>query len=262
VDKLSFIELERVSKSFDKGVNFAILDISLSIERGCFLTLLGASGAGKSTLLKFINRLIVPDGGKITIGSNDITRTEVWTLRREVGYVFQGAGLFPHLTVADNIGITPSLLGWKPQIISARVKELLDLVELPLGYATRYPATLSGGERQRVAIARAIAARPAIVLLDEPFGALDPITRDSLATAYRHLHLKFDLTTIMVTHDVQEALLLSDRIVVMNDGRIIADDNPQALMEDSQPKEVRDLMSVPKRQSERIAAIAANRIRF
>jgi osmoprotectant transport system ATP-binding protein len=171
-----------------------------------------------------------------------------------IGYVFQGIGLFPHMSVGENIGITPQLLGWPAEEITARIGELLDLVELPRSYVSRLPAALSGGQRQRAAVARAIAARPRIVLMDEPFGALDPITRDSVGSAYRALHDKLGLTTLMVTHDVQEAVLLADRIAVMKSGRLLAHDTPQALMSASDP-DVAALMAMPKRQAERIRII-------
>src|SRR5262249_28124155 len=164
-------------------------------------------------------------------------------------------GLFPHMSVAENIAITPQLLGWARAEIAARVEELLELVGLPRSYAPRSPAALSGGEQQRVGVARAIAARPRIVLMDEPFGALDPITRDAVGSAYRSLHHRLGLTPIMVTHDVQEAMLMADRIAVMSGGRILADDTPRALILNQVDAEVRDLMAMPKRQAERIRAL-------
>jgi osmoprotectant transport system ATP-binding protein len=178
-------------------------------------------------------------------------------LRRRIGYVFQGIGLFPHMRVGENIGITPQLLGWKPPEIAARVEELLDLVGLPRGYAARFPDALSGGEAQRVSVARALAARPRIVLMDEPFGALDPVTRDAIGSAYRGLHERLGLTTVMVTHDVQEAVLLADRIVVMSAGRVRAQGTPAELMGSATDPDVAALMAMPKRQAERIAAVMA-----
>ena len=215
----------------------------------------GATGSGKTTLLKFINRLIHPDGGTVKIDGDDVATADAPQLRRKIGYVFQGAALFPHMSVEENIGITPRLLGWQPASIAERVKELLDLVELPQHYCSRDPATLSGGERQRVAIARSIAARPRIVLMDEPFGALDPVTRDAVGAAYRKLHDQLGLTSIMVTHDVQEALLLADRIAVMKAGEVLVNDTPQALMTASDIPDVADLMAMPKRWAERISTI-------
>src|SRR5215212_7142784 len=249
-----FVEIDRVSKSFDGGRTFAVHETMLPVEAGAFVAVVGASGSGKTTTLKFINRLIEPDNGEVRIEGERVADIDAPALRRRIGYVFQGIGLFPHMKVGENIGITPQLLGWPEHEIAARVQELLDLVSLPQDYATRLPAQLSGGERQRVSVARAIAARPRIVLMDEPFGALDPITRDAIGTAYRALHDKLGLTTIMVTHDVQEAVLLADRIVVMKAGRILADDTPRMLMTRSSP-DVAALMAMPKRQVDRIRTI-------
>ncbi len=251
----ALIEIDRVCKSFDGGRTFAVRDATIGIETGAFIALVGASGSGKTTTLKFINRLVEPDGGEVRIAGVRVDTVDAPTLRRSIGYVFQGIGLFPHMRVGENIAITPQLLGWKPTEIAARVEELLDLVGLPRGYAARFPAALSGGEAQRVSVARALAARPRIVLMDEPFGALDPVTRDVLGAAYRGLHGRLGLTTIMVTHDVQEAVLLADRIVVMSTGRIRAQGTPATLMASTADPDVTALMAMPKRQAERIAAI-------
>ena len=177
----TLIEIDRVCKSFDGGRSFAARDVSLAIEAGAFLALVGASGAGKTTTPEGHQPPDRADSGEVRIGGKPVTAVDAPTLRRSIGYVFQGIGLFPHMSVGENIAITPQLLGWPAAEIDARVRELLDLVELPQGYATRYPATLSGGQQQRVGVARAIAARPKIVLMDEPFGALDPLTRDAIA---------------------------------------------------------------------------------
>jgi osmoprotectant transport system ATP-binding protein len=249
------IELHRVSKSFDGGRSFAINNLSLVIEEGSFVALVGASGSGKTTTCKFINRLIEPDAGEIRIERRAIASIPPADLRRGIGYVFQGVGLFPHMRIGENIGITPQLLGWPRADIEARTAELLDLVGLPQAYGSRFPDALSGGERQRVGVARAIAARPRIVLMDEPFGALDPLTRDGLGSAYRDLHDSLSLTTVMVTHDVQEAVLLADRIVVLQAGRILADDAPRALMRGHADPDVARMMSMPARQAERVRRI-------
>jgi osmoprotectant transport system ATP-binding protein len=248
------IEIDKVRKTFDGGRTFSVADVTLPVESGVFLAVVGSSGSGKTTMLKFINRLIEPDGGEIRIDGAAVATGDAPALRRRIGYVFQGIGLFPHMSVGENIGITPQLLGWPAEEITARIGELLDLVELPRSYVSRLPAALSGGQRQRAAVARAIAARPRIVLMDEPFGALDPITRDSVGSAYRALHDKLGLTTLMVTHDVQEAVLLADRIAVMKSGRLLAHDTPLALMSATNP-EVAALMAMPKRQAERIRII-------
>ena len=249
------IELHRVSKSFDGGRGFAVNDLSLTINRGSLIALVGASGSGKTTTCKFINRLIDPDAGEVRIDQRTVASIPPAELRRGIGYVFQGIGLFPHMRVGENIGITPQLLGWPRADIEARTAELLDLVGLPETYASRFPDALSGGERQRVGVARALAARPRIVLMDEPFGALDPLTRDGLGSAYRDLHDRLGLTTVMVTHDVQEAVLLADRIVVLKAGQIIADGTPSALMRGHPNPEVAAMMSMPARQAARVQQI-------
>ena len=252
----TLIEVDGIVKSFDHGRSLALGEVSLAIEAGSFVALVGASGSGKTTLLKTINRLIEPDRGQIRISGERIDEVDAPTLRRGIGYVFQAVGLFPHLTIGENIGITPRLLGWQPAEIATRVSELFDLVALPQSYASRFPEALSGGQQQRVGVARALAARPRIVLMDEPFGALDPLTRDGLGSAYRDLHVRLGLTTVMVTHDIQEAVLLADRILVMASGRIIADDTPRALMSGHASPAVAALMASPKRQAERVRAIS------
>ena len=251
----ALIEIDKACKSFDGGVTFAVRDATIAFEAGTFTAVVGTSGSGKTTLLKFINRLVEPDSGEVRIEGVRVGTIDAPTLRRRIGYVFQGIGLFPHMRVGENIGITPHLLGWDRPQIAMRVEELLDLVGLPASYVSRFPDALSGGQAQRVSVARAIAARPRIVLMDEPFGALDPVTRDTLGSAYRQLHERLGLTTIMVTHDVQEAALLADRIVVMSAGRILADGTPRALMSQATDPEVAALMAMPKRQAARIAAI-------
>jgi len=249
------IELNSVTKSFDGERSHALRDVSLAIDTGGFIALVGTSGSGKTTALKMINRLLEPDSGQVRFEGEAVEHLDAPTLRRRIGYVFQGIGLFPHMTVGENIAITPRLLGWSKADIAARVAELLDLVELPPSYAARFPHALSGGQRQRAGVARAIAARPRVMLMDEPFGALDPVTRDTLGTAYRALHEKLGMTTVMVTHDVQEAVLLADRIVVMSAGRIAADDTPAALLSEQTDAEVSALMAMPRRQAERISTL-------
>lgn len=254
-DEPPAIRLDCVSKSFDGGRNFAIRDVTLSIAPGSFVAMVGASGSGKTTLLKCINRLVEPDGGAVFVDGHPVSDSPPHELRRHIGYVFQGIGLFPHLSVAENIGITPHLLGWPRSEIAVRVAELLTLVELPADYGARMPDALSGGQRQRVGIARALAARPGILLMDEPFGALDPITRDTLGQACRRLHDRLGLTTVLVTHDIFEAVLLADRIVVIRDGRIIADGAPRSLLTDPPDEDVRALMEMPRRQADRVRAL-------
>ena len=232
----------------------AVDDVSLEVAGGEFLAIVGGSGSGKTTLLRLANRLIEADKGRITIEGEDVRALDVVTLRRRIGYVFQNGALFPHLAVAANIGITPKLLGWPPADISARVDELLDLVRLDLAHRDRLPDELSGGQRQRVGVARALAAKPRIVLMDEPFGALDPLTRDALGEDYRALHKKLALTTIMITHDMSEALLLADRIAVMRGGRLLALGRP-AELSNTGDAYVDELLRTPRRQAERLNAL-------
>ncbi|MET0387016.1 MAG: ATP-binding cassette domain-containing protein [Polyangiales bacterium] len=227
-------------------------DISFSVRPGELVALVGGSGSGKTTTLKCINRLIEPDRGEIFIQGEPVRQLPGYELRRRIGYVFQGVGLFPHLSVAENIGITPQLLGWPAPQIAERVATLLDLVELPRNYADRAVSALSGGQRQRVGVARALAAKPQIVLMDEPFGALDPLTRDTLGRAYRNLHESIGLTSLLVTHDMLEALLLADRILVLRGGEIVADDAPKAMLGDHADDAVRDLFDMPRKQLARL----------
>jgi osmoprotectant transport system ATP-binding protein len=246
---MSFLEIQGLTKRH--GARAALDGVSLSVEEGAFVALVGPSGSGKTTLLKSINRLAEPDEGAVRIGGRDVKDVPVAELRHGIGYVIQSIGLFPHMSVAENIGIVPRLMGRKSD---DRTAELLEMVALPAEMATRYPRELSGGQAQRVGFARALAAGPKLMLMDEPFGALDPVTRDSLGQAYRALHDRLGLTTLMVTHDIAEALLLADRIVVLIDGRIRADDAPSALLANDD-SDVKAMIDVPRRQAERLAAL-------
>lgn len=243
-------KLDIVGLTKRHGAAVALDDVSLSVEAGQFVALVGPSGSGKTTLLKSINRLVEPDAGEVRIDGRDVRDVPLAALRHGIGYVIQGIGLFPHLTVAENIGMVPRLTGADED----RTVELLELVALPADFAGRYPRELSGGQAQRVGVARALAARPGLMLMDEPFGALDPVTRDALGRAYRDLHDRLGLTTLMVTHDLAEALLLADRVVVLIAGRIRADGPPAALLANHDP-EVRAMVEVPRRQAERLAAL-------
>jgi osmoprotectant transport system ATP-binding protein len=247
------IELDHIGKSFDGGRAHALDDVCLAIPAGTFVALVGQSGSGKTTTLKTINRLVEPDRGEARIDGRPVREQPGHALRRGIGYVFQGIGLFPHLTVGENIAAGPRLAGWARDRIAARIGELLDLVALPGALATRRPGELSGGQQQRVGLARALAAGPRIMLMDEPFGALDPVTRLELGDAYRGLHARLGLTTVMVTHDVQEAVLLADRIVVMKDGQVRADGQPRALLAGHADPDVAALMATPRIQAERVA---------
>ena len=231
----------------------ALAGVDLAIPAGQFVALVGPSGSGKTTLLKTINRLVTPDAGAVRVAGEDAGALAAHMLRRRIGYVFQEIGLFPHLTVAENIGITPRLLGWDGPKIAARVAALLDLVALPREMSGRRPAELSGGQRQRVGVARALAAEPSILLMDEPFGALDPTTREDLGADVRDLHQRLGLTTVMVTHDMSEAVLLADRIVVLAEGEILADGTAAELTAVRDPR-VKALIDAPRRQAERLAA--------
>ena len=246
------IAFAHVGKSFDGGRVKAVDDVSLEVAEGEFLAIVGGSGSGKTTLLRLANRLIEADSGSITVEGEDVRAADPVQLRRRIGYVFQSGGLFPHISVAGNIGITPKLQGTPPPEISSRVDELLDLVRLDRTlYRDRFPHELSGGQRQRVGVARALAARPRIVLMDEPFGALDPLTRDALGDDFRELHRKLGLTTVMITHDMTEAILLADRIAIMRAGRLLAQGTLTELS-DSDDAYVGELLRTPRRQAERL----------
>ncbi|WP_298093008.1 ABC transporter ATP-binding protein [uncultured Sphingomonas sp.] len=244
------IALDRVTRRF--GATTAVDDVSLDIAPGAFVALVGTSGSGKSTLLQTINALVRPDTGTIRVEGQDIASGPPHLLRRRIGYVFQGDGLFPHMSVAANITIGLRLAGTP---VGERVAEMLDLVELPRDLADRRPDQLSGGQRQRVAIARALAPAPAILLLDEALGALDPVTRDGLGTRLRALHDRLGLSTILVTHDMAEALLLADRVLVMAHGRIVADATPAELAAGGGGQAAQALMAVPRHQAERLATL-------
>jgi osmoprotectant transport system ATP-binding protein len=221
------IRFEHIVKQYPGAPRPAVDDVSLTVEAGSFVVLLGPSGCGKTTLLKMVNRLYEPTGGAIYIDDTEIHHLPVNTLRRQIGYVIQQVGLFPHMTVAKNIAVVPQLLGWPPKQIAARVDELLDLIGLPPAeYRGRYPAQLSGGQQQRVGLARALAADPGIMLMDEPFGAIDAITRAGLQDEMIRLQRTVRKTILFVTHDVEEALKLADLIVVMRDGRIVQQGTP------------------------------------
>jgi osmoprotectant transport system ATP-binding protein len=244
----AFLDIEGLAKRH--GGKAALDGVDLSVPAGQFVALVGPSGSGKTTLLKSINRLIEPDEGSIRIEGRNVRDMPAATLRHGIGYVIQSIGLFPHMNVAENINIVPRLTGSGED----RAAELLELVALPADMARRYPRELSGGQQQRVGVARALAARPKLMLMDEPFGALDPVTRDALGRAYRDLHERLGLTTLMVTHDIAEALLLADRIVVLIGGRIRADAVPSRIVSNPDP-DVRAMIDVPRRQAQRLATL-------
>ncbi|HYK49615.1 MAG TPA: ATP-binding cassette domain-containing protein [Terriglobales bacterium] len=208
--------------SFRLNGRVLVDDLSFSVNRGETLVLLGRSGSGKTTSLKLINRLLLPSSGAVRVDGKSTTDWDPIRLRRSIGYVIQDGGLFPHFTVARNIALVPKIENWPREKIDARVRELLTLVGLSPDLADRYPEQLSGGQRQRVGVARALAADPPILLLDEPFGALDPITRSEMQKEFRDLQQRMKKAVIFVTHDLREALLLADRVALMEDGRLIA----------------------------------------
>ena len=212
------IRLERVSKTYDDGTT-AVHELSLDVHRGELCVLVGPSGCGKTTTMKMINRLIEPSGGRVLLDGDDVSTIDRVQLRRRIGYVIQQVGLFPHQTVRANVGTVPSLLGWDRKRARARVDELLDLVGLdPSTYGSRYPSQLSGGQRQRVGVARALAADPLVMLMDEPFSAVDPVARERLQTEFHRLQRELGITVVLVTHDVDEAVRLGDRIAILRQG--------------------------------------------
>jgi osmoprotectant transport system ATP-binding protein len=226
------ILLDGVTKRYDPNSAPAVDNITLEIPAGEIVMLVGPSGCGKTTTMKMINRLIEPTSGRIFIGDDDVTRRNPDELRRHIGYVIQGAGLFPHLTVSDNIAIVPRLLKWDKKRISSRIDELLDMVNLePAQYRDRYPRELSGGQQQRVGVARALAADPSVLLMDEPFGAVDPITRQRLQDELLRLQEELRKTIVFVTHDFDEAVKLGDKIAILQQGSKIAQyDTPEEIL--------------------------------
>lgn len=243
------IRYEKASKSFDNGASFAVRDVTLSVADGETLVLLGASGCGKTTLLKMTNRLVEPSAGAIRIDGEDVSRIAPTSLRRRIGYVFQGVGLFPHMTVEENIAIIPKLLGWEKPQRTARARELLEMMDLDTAsFAGRFPDELSGGQRQRVGVARALAGDPEYLLMDEPFGALDAVTRDSLQKELLRLKKRLTKTIIFVTHDIFEALALGDRIAVLNAGRLEQVGSKEELVKNPASEFVVELFAAPRAQ--------------
>jgi len=225
------IAMAGVGVRYPGSATAAVHDVDLVIPTGELTVFLGPSGCGKSTLLRTINRLIEPTAGTIHVDGTEIHALDAVQLRRRIGYVIQAVGLFPHLTIAENIAVVPELLGWEKPHIAARIDELLALVRLePAHYRARLPRELSGGEQQRVGVARALAAEPTIILMDEPFGAVDAIVRGSLQDEVARIHRTLGTTIVFVTHDVDEALKLADRIVVMDKGTIVQSGTPLAIL--------------------------------
>lgn len=237
----AIINFDHVNKKY--GKQDIIKDLSFSINQGEFITILGASGSGKTTTLKMINGLEKPNGGQISVLGQDLSQSNLVNLRRQIGYVVQSIGLFPHMTVGENIAVTPNLLKWDKKKIQDRVSQLLDLVNLDQDFASRYPGQLSGGQQQRVGVARALAADPDLLLFDEPFSALDAITKQDLQKAVKKLHQQLpEKTFFFVTHDINEALFLGDRVMVLNNGQIEQFAQPEEIVKHPQTSYVKRLL--------------------
>jgi osmoprotectant transport system ATP-binding protein len=241
------IEVVDLGKSY--GDREVVCGVSFEARAGELLALVGGSGSGKTTILKTLNRLIEPSRGRVVVDGKETSSIDPVQLRRSIGYVFQGIGLFPHFTIEENIAVTPSLLGWPREKTAARVAELLELVELDAAVRARYPGELSGGQQQRVGVARALAAEPRLMLLDEPFGALDPLTRDRLGESFTAIRKKLELTAVLVTHDMSEALILADRIAVLDRGRLLQIGTPHELLTSPKSDYVERLLDTPRRQA-------------
>ena len=245
------IEFNSVCKKFNNAGDNVVDHISLTIEEGEFITILGSSGCGKTTLLKMINRLYEPNEGKITLFGEDIKDVDVVKLRRRIGYVIQQVGLFPHMTIAENIATVPKLLKWSKEKIESRVEELLHLVGLnPKEFKNRYPSQLSGGQQQRIGLARALAVDPKIMLLDEPFGAIDAINRMNLQDELLRIHGGLKKTFLFVTHDINEAFKMGTRVIIMNKGRICQFDTPQNIAKNPADDFVSSLIDSSRKQEQ------------
>jgi len=249
------LELRGVSKQY-AGCVKAVRGVSLSLEEGKLLALTGSSGCGKTTLLKLINRLEEPSGGSIVYEGADVRQFDAFRLRRQIGWVMQGDGLFPHFTVRENIAVVPRLLEWDTATTELRVREMMQLVQLDVeAYGERYPHELSGGQRQRVGFARALAGKPDLVLMDEAFSALDPLTRDDLQRDFKRLQAGLGFSAVLVTHDMAEALILADTIAVMRDGQIVQTGTPAQLLANPADDYVSGLLETPRRQVRAIAEL-------
>lgn len=225
------IRLDKVTKLFPGVARPAVDALDLTIETGQVCVLIGPSGCGKTTTMRMVNRLIEPTSGRIFVGGQDVTQADPVALRRHIGYVIQQIGLFPHMSIAQNVATVPKLLGWEPARIKARVAEMLELVGLdPAQFLDRYPRHLSGGQRQRVGVARALAADPPVMLMDEPFGAVDPIVRGRLQEEFLAILKRLQKTVILVTHDIDEAIRMGDVVAILKDGRLVQYDTPDRLL--------------------------------
>jgi osmoprotectant transport system ATP-binding protein len=235
-DSLPFVRFDQVSYAPPGAAGAIISHLNLEIFRGETVVLLGESGCGKTTTLRLVNRMLLPTSGTVWVGDRPTSEWDAIALRRSTGYVIQEAGLFPHFNVERNVALVPALEGWEGARLRERVREMLTLVGLdPATYGSRFPRELSGGQRQRVGVARALAADPPLLLMDEPFGALDPLTRSSLQNEFARLRTRLDKTVILVTHDVREALRLATRIALMQAGKIVLLATPEEFMRTEEP---------------------------
>ncbi|MCZ6747663.1 MAG: ABC transporter ATP-binding protein [SAR324 cluster bacterium] len=239
------IELSEVHKTYPGGAE-AVRGVSLTVPQGALCVLIGPSGCGKTTLLRLINKLLPLSGGAIRVAGRDIAGEDAVSLRRRIGYAIQQVGLFPHMTVGENIAVVPALEGWERRRIQERVAELMSLTGLPPGYAARYPRELSGGEAQRVGVARALAADPPVMLMDEPFGALDPVTRERLQDEFLAIQGRLHKTVLVVSHDMDEALRMGDRIAIMRDGRLEQEGTPAEILLHPATPFVREFLGVER----------------
>ena len=240
---------ENITKSYLAGIN-AVADFTLSIAEGELLAIIGPSGCGKTTVLKMLNRLVEPTSGRILLNGKDIRTLDPIALRRSMGYVIQQVGLFPHMNILDNIAVVPDILGWPAEKQRTRALELLALIDMnPAEFAHRYPYQLSGGQQQRVGVLRALAADPAVILMDEPFGAVDPLTRTKLQQELKTLHTRLKKTILLVTHDIDEAFRLADRVLLMQGGQIVQLGKPAELLEHPATSFVREYIGSHRRES-------------
>ena len=225
------ITLDRLTKKFGTGDQYAVDGLSLTVKAGEICVLIGPSGCGKTTTMRMINRMVEPDTGRIEVGGRDVTKIDAVELRRSIGYVIQQVGLFPHMTIGENIATVPRLLGWDAPRIAQRVDDLLALVHMEPGlYRDRFPRELSGGQKQRIGVARALAADPPVMLMDEPFGAIDPITRASLQDEFLRILHELGKTIVFVTHDIDEAIRMGSRIAILRAGKVVQYDTPERIL--------------------------------